>query len=160
MFRVRERWAAKVLFRSRVWIKGFGKCLRCGTRMCIFRERKSDDSRTMTLTHHTETRRPLACIILAAGKGTRMKSDQPKVLHKVAGRSMVAHVVAAASMLAPEKVVVVVGPGMDSVAAEVAPHVTVVQENQRGTGDAVMAAQPLLEGFDGDVLVAMATPRW
>ena len=50
----------------------------------------------MTLTHHTETRRPLACIILAAGKGTRMKSDQPKVLHKVAGRSMVAHVVAAA----------------------------------------------------------------
>ena len=108
----------------------------------------------MTLTHHTETRRPLACIILAAGKGTRMKSDQPKVLHKVAGRSMVAHVVAAASMLAPEKVVVVVGPGMDSVAAEVAPHVTVVQEKQRGTGDAVMAARPLLEGFDGDVLVA------
>ena len=103
----------------------------------------------MTLTHHTETRRPLACIILAAGKGTRMKSDQPKVLHKVAGRSMVAHVVAAASILAPEKVVVVVGPGMDSVAAEVAPHVTVVQEKQRGTGDAVMAARPLLEGFDG-----------
>jgi bifunctional UDP-N-acetylglucosamine pyrophosphorylase/glucosamine-1-phosphate N-acetyltransferase len=108
----------------------------------------------MTLTHHTETRRPLACIILAAGKGTRMKSDQPKVLHKVAGCSMVAHVVAAASMLAPEKIVVVIGPGMDSVAAEVAPHATVVQENQRGTGDAVMAARGLLEGFKGDVLVA------
>ena len=108
----------------------------------------------MTLTHHTETRRPLACIILAAGKGTRMKSDQPKVLNKVAGRSMVAHVVAAASMLAPEKIVVVIGPGMDSVAAEVAPHATVVQENQRGTGDAVMAARGLLEGFKGDVLVA------
>jgi bifunctional UDP-N-acetylglucosamine pyrophosphorylase/glucosamine-1-phosphate N-acetyltransferase len=108
----------------------------------------------MTLTHHTETRRPLACIILAAGKGTRMKSDQPKVLHKVAGRSMVAHVVAAASTLAPEKIVVVIGPGMDSVAAEVAPHATVVQENQRGTGDAVMAARGLLEGFKGDVLVA------
>lgn len=108
----------------------------------------------MTLTHHTETRRPLACIILAAGKGTRMKSDRPKVLHKVAGRSMVAHVVAAASLLAPEKIVAVIGPGMESVAAEVAPHATVVQENQRGTGDAVMAARALLEGFDGDVLVA------
>jgi len=108
----------------------------------------------MTLTHHTETRRPLACIILAAGKGTRMKSDLPKVLHKVAGRSMVAHVVAAASLLAPEKIIAVIGPGMESVAAEVAPHATVVQENQRGTGDAVMAARALLEGFDGDVLVA------
>jgi len=108
----------------------------------------------MTLTHHTETRRPLACIILAAGKGTRMKSDQPKVLHKVAGRSMVAHVVAAASTLAPEKIIVVIGPGMDSVAAEVAPHATVVQESQRGTGDAVMAARGLLDGFKGDVLVA------
>jgi bifunctional UDP-N-acetylglucosamine pyrophosphorylase/glucosamine-1-phosphate N-acetyltransferase len=64
----------------------------------------------MTLTHHTETRRPLACIILAAGKGTRMKSDLPKVLHKVAGRSMVAHVVAAASLLAPEKIIAVIGP--------------------------------------------------
>ena len=108
----------------------------------------------MTLTHHTETRRPLACIILAAGKGTRMKSDLPKVLHKVAGRSMVAHVVAAASLLAPEKIIAVIGPGMESVAAEVAPHATVVQENQRGTGDAVMAARALLDGFDGDVLVA------
>jgi bifunctional UDP-N-acetylglucosamine pyrophosphorylase/glucosamine-1-phosphate N-acetyltransferase len=97
--------------------------------------------------------RPLACIILAAGKGTRMKSDLPKVLHKVAGRSMVGHVVAAASALAPERIVVVVGPGMESVAAEVAPHATVVQERQRGTADAVMAARGLLEGFGGDVLV-------
>jgi bifunctional UDP-N-acetylglucosamine pyrophosphorylase/glucosamine-1-phosphate N-acetyltransferase len=83
-----------------------------------------------------------------------MKSDLPKVLHKVAGRSMVAHVVAAASLLAPEKIIAVIGPGMESVAAEVAPHATVVQENQRGTGDAVMAARALLDGFDGDVLVA------
>jgi len=97
--------------------------------------------------------RPLACIILAAGKGTRMKSDLPKVLHKVAGRSMVGHVVAVASALAPERIVVVVGPGMESVAAEVAPHASVVQENQRGTADAVMAARGALEGFTGDVLV-------
>jgi bifunctional UDP-N-acetylglucosamine pyrophosphorylase/glucosamine-1-phosphate N-acetyltransferase len=83
-----------------------------------------------------------------------MKSDQPKALHKVAGRSMVAHVVSAASMLAPEKIVVVIGPGMESVAAEVAPHAAVVQEKQCGTGDAVMAARGLLEGFKGDVLVA------
>ena len=117
------------------------------------RERGSDDNSTMTSTHHTQTRRPLACIVLAAGKGTRMKSELPKVLHKVAGRSMVGHVVAAASALAPERIVVVVGPGMEDVAAEVAPHATVVQESQLGTADAVMAARPLVEGFDGDVLV-------
>jgi bifunctional UDP-N-acetylglucosamine pyrophosphorylase/glucosamine-1-phosphate N-acetyltransferase len=107
------------------------------------------------MTHqHTDSSRPFACIILAAGKGTRMKSDRPKVLHEVAGRSMVDHVVAAASALAPELIVVVVGPGMDDVAAEVAPHATVVQQRQLGTADAVLAARPLLDGFAGDVVVA------
>jgi len=97
--------------------------------------------------------RPLACIILAAGKGTRMKSALPKVLHPLGGLPMVSHVVAAAQSLSPEKIVVVVGPGMDNVAATVAPHPTVVQENQLGTGDAVKAALGELAGFSGDVLV-------
>lgn len=99
------------------------------------------------------TERPLACIILAAGKGTRMKSALPKVLHPLGGLPMVSHVVAAAESLSPERVVVVVGPGMDNVAACVAPHPTMVQERQLGTGDAVMAAMGQLSGFAGDVLV-------
>jgi len=97
--------------------------------------------------------RPLACVILAAGKGTRMKSDMPKVLHRVAGRPMVGHVLAAVKALDPDHVVVVVGPGMDSVAAAVAPYPTAVQQEQRGTADAVRAAFGLLEGFTGDVVV-------
>ena len=57
----------------------------------------------------------IAVIVLAAGKGTRMKSDLPKVLHKVAGRPMVGHAMAAAQVLAPEKFVVVVGHGAEAV---------------------------------------------
>src|SRR4051812_21683599 len=102
------------------------------------------------------THRQLACIVLAAGKGTRMKSDLPKVLHPVAGRPMVGHVLAAVESLSPERVVVVVGPGMDRVAAAVAPCRTVVQAEQRGTADAVLAARPALEGFARDVLVLFA----
>ncbi|MFV3128755.1 bifunctional UDP-N-acetylglucosamine diphosphorylase/glucosamine-1-phosphate N-acetyltransferase GlmU [Niveispirillum sp. KHB5.9] len=99
------------------------------------------------------TDRPLACIILAAGKGTRMKSSLPKVLHPLGGLPMVKHVVMAAESLSPQRIVVVVGPGMDNVAAAVAPHVTVVQERQQGTGDAVKSAMGELSGFTGDVLV-------
>ena len=99
------------------------------------------------------TDRKLACVVLAAGKGTRMKSDMPKVLHPIAGWPMVRHVLAAAEALAPERLVVVVGPGMEDVAKAVAPWPTAVQTNQRGTADAVKAALPALEGFDGDVLV-------
>jgi bifunctional UDP-N-acetylglucosamine pyrophosphorylase/glucosamine-1-phosphate N-acetyltransferase len=99
------------------------------------------------------TDRPLACVVLAAGKGTRMKSDLPKVLHPVAGQPMVRHVLAAAAALAPQRTVVVVGPGMDNVAAAVAPHPVAVQTEQRGTADAVRAALGALDGFDGDVLV-------
>ncbi|MGF7173292.1 bifunctional UDP-N-acetylglucosamine diphosphorylase/glucosamine-1-phosphate N-acetyltransferase GlmU [Azospirillum doebereinerae] len=97
--------------------------------------------------------RPLACVILAAGKGTRMKSDLPKVLHRVAGRPMVGHVLAAVKTLDPDHVVVVVGPGMESVAAAVAPYPTAIQHEQRGTADAVRAAFGLLGGFTGDVVV-------
>jgi len=95
----------------------------------------------------------LAVLILAAGQGTRMKSAVPKVLHRVANRAMVEHVLAAAAPLGAARTVVVVGPGMDAVTAAVAPAETVVQLQPRGTGHAVMSARPLLEGFAGDVLV-------
>lgn len=95
----------------------------------------------------------IAVIVLAAGMGTRMKSDLPKVLHKIAGRPMVNHLLATVSKLEPERVVVVVGPGMDAVAAAVAPHPTVVQTERLGTGHAVACAKEHLADFDGKVLI-------
>jgi len=84
---------------------------------------------------------PLAVIVLAAGQGTRMKSALPKVLHQVGGRSMIGHVLAAAEALDPARIVVVVGPGMESVAAAVAPHPTAIQAEPLGTAHAVLAAE-------------------
>ena len=60
---------------------------------------------------------PIAAIVLAAGKGTRMKSALPKVLHRIAGHPMVCHVIDATKPLAPTRTVVVVGPDMDAVTA-------------------------------------------
>ena len=99
------------------------------------------------------TDRKTAVVILAAGLGTRMKSSLPKVLHPVAGQPMILRVLATVAELAPARVVVVVGAGMDAVASAVAPHPTVVQAPPRGTGHAVRAALPALDGFDGDILV-------
>ena len=91
---------------------------------------------------------PLLIVVLAAGKGTRMKSDLPKVLHKVAGRSMLGHVLDLAGRAKAARLAVVVGPGMDAVKAEAlkgAPSAEVfVQERQAGTADAVLAARPAL----------------
>ncbi|MEC8504602.1 MAG: NTP transferase domain-containing protein, partial [Actinomycetota bacterium] len=88
--------------------------------------------------------RPGVVIILAAGEGKRMKSAVPKVLHPIAGRSLVGHVIEAAAHLEPEHVVVVVGHGREHVVehlAEIAPWVVpVVQDEQRGTGHAVRIA--------------------
>lgn len=98
---------------------------------------------------------PLAIIILAAGKGTRMKSDLPKVMHKVAGRPMINWIIETAEKLGPEKIVIVTAPGMDDVAAAVAPHVVVHQEEQLGTANALMAAQAALKDFKGHVLVLL-----
>jgi bifunctional UDP-N-acetylglucosamine pyrophosphorylase / glucosamine-1-phosphate N-acetyltransferase len=97
---------------------------------------------------------PVATIVLAAGKGTRMNSDRPKVLHKIAGRPMIGHVLAALEPLCPERQVVVISPGQDDVAKAVAPAVTAIQNEARGTGDAVRAALGALAGFEGTVLVA------
>jgi len=94
-----------------------------------------------------------AAILLAAGRGTRMKSALPKVLHPVAGRPMIGHLLDRLTVFRPERTVVVVSPGMPAVAEFVAPAETVIQDPPLGTGHAVMAARNSLEGFDGDVLV-------
>lgn len=103
--------------------------------------------------------RELLIVVLAAGKGTRMKSDVPKVLHHVAGRSLLGHVLAAASSAGGSRMAVVVGPAMDTVAKDVAvqaPGAQVfVQPDQLGTADAVRAARPAIESHRGDVLVVL-----
>ncbi|MEH6496458.1 MAG: bifunctional UDP-N-acetylglucosamine diphosphorylase/glucosamine-1-phosphate N-acetyltransferase GlmU [Pseudomonas marincola] len=95
----------------------------------------------------------IATVILAAGAGSRMKSSKPKVLHEIAGRAMVSHLLGTVAELAPEKSIVVVAPNMDDVRREVSPAETAVQENALGTGHAVAAALPNLAGFSGDILV-------
>jgi bifunctional UDP-N-acetylglucosamine pyrophosphorylase/glucosamine-1-phosphate N-acetyltransferase len=99
-------------------------------------------------------RPPLAVLILAAGLGTRMKSDVPKVLHEVCGRPMLAYVIDAALALSPERLVVVTGPGEDGI-TQLLPVgcERAVQQERRGTGDAVRAGIAQLEGFTGDVMV-------
>ena len=97
---------------------------------------------------------PLAVIILAAGKGTRMNSDLHKVLHPIAGRPMIEHLLASAAKLDPERQVVVAGHGRDQLEAQLgARAVIAVQEPQLGTGHAVQQAEAALSGFDGVVLV-------
>lgn len=101
------------------------------------------------------THRPLAIIILAAGQGTRMKSALHKVLHPIAGRPMLLHLLASVAGLEPERKVVVVGAGREQVEAAVAGQgvVVAVQTEQLGTGHAVMQARDALKGFAGDVLI-------
>nr|WP_243415125.1 bifunctional UDP-N-acetylglucosamine diphosphorylase/glucosamine-1-phosphate N-acetyltransferase GlmU [Altererythrobacter segetis] len=102
-------------------------------------------------------RRPLAAVVLAAGKGTRMKSSRHKVLHPIAGRPMIEHLLASLRELSPERTVVVVGDGRDQLEAQLGARATlVVQEPQLGTGHAVLQTQAALEGFEGDVLVLYA----
>lgn len=98
---------------------------------------------------------PLAIVILAAGKGTRMKSQLPKVMHKIAGRPMLGWLLEVAESLNPEKIIVVTAPGMDNVAAAAAPHQVAIQKEQRGTGDAVKPALEHLKGFTGKVLILL-----
>jgi bifunctional UDP-N-acetylglucosamine pyrophosphorylase/glucosamine-1-phosphate N-acetyltransferase len=99
----------------------------------------------------------LALVVLAAGMGTRMKSALPKVLHKIAGRSMLAHVLHAGLGLEAARAVVVTGPEMDNLkteAAKIFPSCTFAEQKERlGTGHAVMTAAPALSDFKGTVLV-------
>ena len=97
-------------------------------------------------------------VILAAGKGTRLKSALPKVLHQVAGRPMLGHVLASVQALPNARAILVIGPDMEPVAEyarTLAPDLkTAIQKNQKGTGDAVRAALGQIpEGAEGTVLV-------
>lgn len=99
------------------------------------------------------SKRDLLIVVLAAGLGTRMRSRLPKVLHPIAGRPMIRHLLDTLETLSPERLIVVIGPDMDPVAKVVAPHPTVIQQERLGTGHAVMAAQPALADVPGDVLI-------
>ncbi|HMK92877.1 MAG TPA: NTP transferase domain-containing protein, partial [Thermoleophilia bacterium] len=100
--------------------------------------------------------RPLAVVVLAAGLGTRMKSDLPKVLHPICGRPLLDYVLDAAAVLQPQHLVVVMGPeqAYDQVRAALpATAAAVVQHERLGSGDALRAGMAPLAGFEGDVMV-------
>ena len=112
------------------------------------------------MTEHSTPRpaaapKPFAAVILAAGKGTRMKSDTHKVLHPIAGRPMLAHLLASVEALGPVAEVVVAGHGRDQIEKAVASRGgrVALQDPQLGTAHAVQQAEPTLEGFDGDILI-------
>ena len=97
---------------------------------------------------------PIAAIVLAAGKGTRMKSDLHKVLHPIAGRAMLLHLMASVDALSPAKKVVIVGDKADQLEAALGGSADLaVQDPQLGTGHAVQQGEGALAGFDGDVLI-------
>src|SRR5215212_8591635 len=102
--------------------------------------------------------RPLNVLIMAAGLGTRMKSNRAKVLHELGGAPLIAHVVRAAQALEPRSIITIVGHQAEEVEQAVLAEVGelasfVIQEKQRGTGDAVESARSLLENSDSLVLV-------
>lgn len=105
----------------------------------------------------TAFRHPGTCaLVLAAGQGTRMSSDLAKVLHPMAGRPLLAHVLATVADLGVDRTLVVIGYQRDRVRAALgdAPVEWVEQAEQLGTGHAVMMAAPALRGFRGTLLVA------
>lgn len=99
--------------------------------------------------------RPIAAIILAAGQGTRMKSETHKVLHPIAGKPMLHHLLDTVVSIGAERTVIVVGARREQIEESVSNRdvVVAVQEEQLGTGHAVAQAKAALEGFSGDVLI-------
>lgn len=106
---------------------------------------------------HQQTINPLVAIILAAGKGTRMNTSLPKVLHTLRARHILDHVLDTASRLDPERVIVISGHGADTVRSTVEErsgnYGVVIQEPQLGTGHAIFQCTDHLADFDGTVLV-------
>ena len=101
------------------------------------------------------SRSSLAIVIMAAGKGTRMKSDLPKVLHQLQGRPLVSHVMDTARALGPERLVLIAGYQkrrvLDAVMAD--DVIAVSQDDPRGTGHAIMQTEAALSDFSGDVMI-------
>src|SRR5438067_407372 len=107
----------------------------------------------------SDSDRPLDILVLAAGLGTRMKSKRAKVLHKLSGRPLIAHVCRTAAQLNPRKTYVVVGHQADEVKTSVEKELGddgagfITQANQLGTGDAVNAAAPELANAKSTVMI-------
>ena len=97
----------------------------------------------------------LAVLVLAAGQGTRMRSSLPKVLHELAGWPLLQHVLQAVHSLRPERIIIVTGHKAEQVETALANEAItwVRQEEQKGTGHAVLSAMPALAGFVGDILI-------
>ena len=107
------------------------------------------------MTGETMTKRPLACVILAAGRGVRMKSKKPKVMNELLGWPMIKWLLESVRHLEPDRTIVVVGPGMEDLVEAVHPCEAVLQPQQDGTGSALKCAMNLLQKFNGDVLVLL-----
>src|ERR1700689_2568723 len=104
----------------------------------------------------------IAIAIMAAGKGTRLKSQLPKVLHEVGGKPLLAHVITAASRLVPpQDVFVIIGQEADRVRAAVADTRVkfVLQSEQRGTGHALMVAADALSAYDHVIVLSGDAPQ-
>ncbi|MEL7227018.1 MAG: NTP transferase domain-containing protein, partial [Cyanobacteria bacterium J06576_12] len=98
----------------------------------------------------------LAIAILAAGKGTRMRSSLPKVLHRLSGRTLVENVIASTVLVSPQRKIAIVGYAADQVKTTLSniPDLEfALQAEQLGTGHAVQQVIPALEGFEGNLLV-------
>lgn len=113
--------------------------------------------------NQNEAKRACLAVVLAAGEGKRMKSDRPKVLHAIAGRSMLAHVLLTVSGAGADAIAVIVGPGRQDVATEAlacsAGVKIFVQEDRRGTAHAVLRArEEILRGFDHIIVAFADTP--
>lgn len=95
----------------------------------------------------------IAAVILGAGKGTRMKSDKPKVLMPVCQKPMINHIIDTLKTIPVDEIITVISPDGQAVAKAVAPYKTCVQSQQLGTGHAVNCAKDLLKGFNGTIMV-------
>ena len=95
----------------------------------------------------------VAAIILGAGKGSRMKSDLPKVMMPVCKKPMIRHILDTLEAVKVDEIVTIIAPDGDLVKQEVSPYKTCIQDKQLGTGHAVKCAKEALKDFDGDILV-------
>jgi len=103
----------------------------------------------------------IAIVIMAAGKGTRLKSRRPKVLHQIGGRALVEHVIAAAAhVVEPKDIFVIIGHEAEQVRAALSATGVrfVVQAEQRGTGHAIQTVRPEVEGYENLIVLSGDAP--